>query len=117
MVVSFGAGATRMAMHKRNLKLAGDLIARTEPRVADQRSEPRYADLAERAVICFRGQDYLVPVVNISSRGTMVECDIEPRIGETISVQFENCTRMHAFVRWVRGGRLGLNFGHELVLG
>ena len=32
-------------------------------------------------------------------------------------VQFENCTRMQAFVRWVRDGRLGLNFGHEIILG
>lgn len=106
-----------MGMHARNLALAGNLIPRAEPRRVEQRSEPRHADLIERAVVTFRGQEYLVPVVNISSRGTMVESDIVPRIGESVSIQFEQCTRMQAFVRWVRDGRLGLNFGHEIVLG
>lgn len=106
-----------MGMHKRKLGLAGDLIPRTQPRLADQRSEDRRSDLVERAVITFRGQEHLVPVVNISSRGTMVESDILPRIGEAVVIQFENCTRIHGFVRWIRDGRLGLNFGHEIILG
>jgi hypothetical protein len=105
-----------MGMHDRRLGLVGKLIPRAQPRLADNRSEPRYADLADRAVILFRGQDYLVPVVNISSRGTMIESDILPRIGETVVIQFENCCRIHGFVRWVRDGRVGLNFGHEIIL-
>ncbi len=106
-----------MGMQRRKLSLGGDIIPRTQPRVADQRSEERRTDLAERAMISFRGQDYLVPVLNISSRGTMIEADILPRIGEAVVIQFENCTRIHGFVRWVRGGRVGLNFGHEIILG
>ncbi len=106
-----------MGLQKRNLGLGGSIIPRTQPRVTDQRSEERRTDVVERAIITFRGQEYLVPVVNVSSRGTMVECDIFPRIGETIVIQFEHCTRIHAFVRWVREGRLGLNFGHEIILG
>ena len=104
-------------MQKRNLGLAGMIVPRTQPRQIDQRSEERIEGLVDRAVISFRGQDYLVPVLNISSRGTMIESDIMPRIGEAVVVQFEDCTRLHAFVRWVRGGRVGLNFGHELILG
>lgn len=106
-----------MSMHRRNLALAGDLIPRTQPRLVEQRSEPRHGDIVERAIVTFRGQEYLVPVANISSRGTMIESDIVPRIGESVTVQFEGCTRMQAFVRWIRDGRLGLNFGHEIILG
>lgn len=106
-----------MGMQKRNLGLAGNIIPRMQPRLVEQRSEPRHDDLVERAIIFFRGQDYLVPVLNISSRGTMIESDILPRIGETIVIQFENCTKIHGFVRWVRDGRVGLNFGHEIILG
>lgn len=106
-----------MGMHRRNLKLAGDLIARTQPRLIDERSEERRSDIVERAIILFRAQEYLVPVLNISSRGTMIQSDIAPHIGETITICFENCTRIHAFVRWVREGQVGLNFGHEIVLG
>lgn len=104
-------------MQKRKLSLDGDIIPRTQPRTADQRSEDRLEDVVDRAIITFRGQDHLVPVVNISARGTMVECDVMPRIGEAVVVQFENCTKIHGFVRWVRDGKLGINFGHEIILG
>ena len=106
-----------MGLHKRNLGLAGTIIQRAQPRLIDQRAEERHSDVVERAIITFRAQEYLVPVINISSRGTMVECDICPRIGEAIVIQFEHCTRIHGFVRWVRDGRVGLNFGHEIILG
>ena len=106
-----------MGLQKRNLGLAGKIIPRTQPRLIDQRCEDRHDDVVERAIITFRGQEYLVPVVNISSRGTMIECDILPRIGEAIVIQFDHCSRIHGFVRWVRDGRLGLNFGHEIILG
>ena len=106
-----------MGMHKRNLGLAGTIIPRTQPRQVDQRSEERYEGAADRAILTFRGQEYIVPVLNISTRGTMVEADVAPRIGEAVIVQFEHCARIHAFVRWVREGRLGLNFGHEIILG
>ena len=106
-----------MGMQKRKMGLAGDLIPRTQLRQVEQRSEPRDSESVERAIIFFRGQDYLVSVVNISSRGTMIESDIAPRIGETIVIQFENCSKIHGFVRWVRDGKVGLNFGHEIILG
>ena len=106
-----------MGLQRPKLSLDGDLIPRTQARTADQRSEDRLDNLVDRAMITFRGQEYLVPVVNISARGTMIECNILPRIGEAVVVQFENCTKIHGFVRWIRDGKLGINFGHEIVLG
>lgn len=96
--------------------LSQGAAARIEDDGEEQRSETRHADIVERAVITFRGQDYPVPVVNISSRGTMIESSIVPRLGESVIVQFENCSRIHGFVRWVREGRLGIRFGHEIIL-
>ena len=106
-----------MTLQRRAFQLAGDLIPRMQRRIIDQRSEERHSGLVDRAVIHFRDQDYIVPVINISSRGTMIESDILPRIGETLVVRFDNCSPILAFVRWVRDGRIGLNFGHEIVLG
>ena len=83
---------------------------------AERRSEVRYSEVVERAVITFRGQDYPVPVADISSRGTQIACAISPRLGESLIIQFVNCSRMHGFVRWVRDGRLGIRFGHEIIL-
>lgn len=82
----------------------------------EQRSEPRYQDVVERAVITFRGEDYPVPVLNISSRGAMIESGIAPRLGESLVIRFENCSGMHGFVRWARDGQLGIRFGHEIIL-
>lgn len=96
---------------------SGLAVCDRPPRIIDERSEPRHDDIVERATIIFRNQEYDVPVVNISSRGTMIESDIAPRIGETITIRFESCTAIHGFVRWVRDGRLGLRFGHEIILG
>jgi hypothetical protein len=104
-----------MAFHDRGL--ANIRIDREQERFVEQRSEERHEGLIESAILYFRGEPHPVPVVNISSRGTMVECPLHPRIGETMIVEFEHCSRIHAFVRWVKDGRIGLNFGHEIVLG
>ncbi len=103
-------------MQQRHVELAS-MVARTQPRLVDQRSEERHEGLVDQALLHFRGAAFEVPVVNISSRGTMIETDIAPRIGEGVLIRFDGCTPVHAFVRWVRDGRIGLNFGHEIVLG
>jgi hypothetical protein len=83
----------------------------------ERRREPRHEGLIDSATILFRGERHSVPVLNISTRGTMIESAIVPRLGETVLVEFPECSRIHAFVRWARDGRIGLNFGHEMVLG
>jgi hypothetical protein len=97
--------------------MAVQLQAGIEDRWADRRCEPRHEGVVEEATLWFRGAPHVVPVLNISSRGTMVESALEPRLGETVLVQFPECSRIHAFVRWNRDGRIGLNFGHEIVVG
>jgi hypothetical protein len=89
----------------------------TQARHVDPRSEPRFQGLVESAVLTFRGAEHSVPVIDISTRGTQIESDILPRLGESVLIRFEGCSQIYAFVRWARDGRLGLNFGCELVLG
>jgi hypothetical protein len=83
----------------------------------ERRSEPRYEGLIEEATLAFRGRDHRVPVVNISSRGTMVESNIAPRLGESVKITFAGCSPIYAFVRWARDGHVGLKFGCEMILG
>ena len=83
----------------------------------ERRSEPRYEGLVEHAILHFRGQEPRVPVANISSRGTMIESDIEPRLGESVKITFDGCSPIYAFVRWARDGNVGLKFGCEMILG
>lgn len=82
----------------------------------DARAEERRCDIVDRATLLFRGQKIPAEVHNISSRGTMITCPIVPRLGETVIVEFDRCTPIHAFVRWMRDGQLGLRFGHEIIL-
>jgi hypothetical protein len=106
-----------MGLNRGMLRLAGAMIPRTQPRVADQRCEPRHEDLTDRAILSFRGQDHLVPVLNISQSGVMIEIGLSPNIGESVTVQLEHGIRVPAFVRWVREGRIGLNFRQPIPLG
>ena len=83
----------------------------------ERRSEPRHQGVIDCATLYFRGAVYVVPVVDISSRGTRIESELEPRLGESVRIQFAGCSPLYAFVRWARGGRIGLNFGCELTIG
>jgi hypothetical protein len=83
----------------------------------EQRAVPRHEGVVEHGVLVFRGAEYPVPVINISTRGAMIESAIEPRLGESVMIRFEGCSPIYAFVRWMRDGRLGLNFGCEMILG
>jgi hypothetical protein len=94
----------------------GTLIANSRPRV-DDRCEDRHEGLIEGGTLYFRGGEYHVAVINLSSRGAMIESGIAPRLGESVVIRFDGYSPMHAFVRWVRDGRIGLNFGGEIVLG
>lgn len=97
--------------------LTGNLVVRREMRTVDQRAEARSEGLVDCATLHFRGLPMVVPVMNISSRGAMIESDITPRLGESVVIEFEGCSRLYAFVRWAKEGKVGLNFGGELVIG
>lgn len=97
------------------VSLASILISREERRTTNQRREDRYRGVVERATIVFRRKKVLVKVVNISEGGVMIEAAIEPRIGEQMRVEFEGFEPLQATVRWVRGGRVGLDLGERAI--
>src|SRR5579884_2783425 len=65
-------------------------IKRQEARVTNQRSEDRHPNLVPESTIVFRRKKQQVRVVNVSSRGAMIQADIEPRIGESLDVIFSD---------------------------
>ena len=90
-------------------------VAREERRKTNQRREDRIAGAVERATLTFRRKKSLVPVVNISGGGVMIESGIMPRIGETVTLQFEGFDPLDAVVRWIRQGRIGLDVGEDSI--
>ena len=91
-------------------------VKREESRLTNQRREERHRDIFEEATIHFRRRKYHVPVVNASASGVMVESDIEPRIGEALQIQFNDCNKTQCVVRWIRGTRIGLEFNRETTI-
>ena len=90
-------------------------IAREERRKTNQRREDRFHGAVERATLTFRRKKSLVPVINISGGGVMIESGIMPRIGEKVGLQFEGFDQLEAIVRWVRQGRIGLDVGEDAI--
>jgi hypothetical protein len=96
--------------------LSAIAIRREEARVTDQRGEDRLRDRVEQSIIHFRRRKYVVRVVNVSSRGAMIESDVVPRIGEPLDIQFTDDNRTRCLVRWMREGRIGLEFVDEVIV-
>lgn len=93
--------------------LTGVAVKRQQPRVTDTRREERRTDLVASAVIDFRGRKYEVRVLNTSRLGLMIEAALEPLIAEPLLVHLDTGESRIYFVRWVRGGRIGLGCREE----
>ncbi|MDB5670783.1 MAG: PilZ protein [Alphaproteobacteria bacterium] len=91
-------------------------VKREETRTTNQRGEDRVRDLVQSSTVVFRRRKHEVSVINVSSRGAMIESDIDPRIGEAIEVQFSEQNRTRCLVRWMREGRIGLEFVDETII-
>ena len=91
-------------------------IKRQEARLTNQRLEDRLPGIVESTAIVFRRRRQDVAVVNVSSRGAMIRGELDPRIGEKIDLLFDGKNRTRCIVRWVREGRIGLEFVNETIL-
>jgi hypothetical protein len=106
----------RRAAEAEGASLAALAIPRNEARSSNQRGEDRHLNVADRAELRFRGRKHDVAVMNVSRHGAMIAAPIEPRIGERMQIRFEGLNRTDCTVRWVRGGRMGLEFSQETVV-
>lgn len=91
-------------------------IPREERRATNHRSEDRLPGLIERAILHYCYDDHEVEVVNLSSGGAMIACAVTPWIGDKVELTFEDQSRFRCLVRWVRDGRIGLEFGEDDIL-
>jgi len=116
--VPLATKSSRAGAGAKDGSLAGITIRRDEHRRSDQRREGRQINVIDQAVITHQRRHHEVAVLNVSSRGAMIQTDLVPRIGAQLEIRFADCNRTQCFVRWVRGGRIGLEFDKEtLVIG
>ena len=90
-------------------------IKREEARLTNQRCEDRLRDILEQTTVVFRRRKHQVRVINVSSRGVMIEADFEARIGEKLDILFTPQNKTKSVVRWLREGRVGLEFLDETI--
>lgn len=90
--------------------LDGAMIPRSVQRMFDERSEPRTPAESQTAVLSLRGRKHVVRLLNVSSSGAMLALPVVPHIGEQVSVQLVGRDPIVAHVRWVRDGKIGINF-------
>jgi hypothetical protein len=90
-------------------------IKREEARITNHRGEDRLRDVVEDGTIVLRRKKIPVKVVNVSSRGAMIESDIEMRIGEKLDILLGEQAKTQCVVRWLRDGRVGLEFVNETI--
>jgi PilZ domain len=94
--------------------LDGGMIPRSVRRVFDERGEPREPFVSQTAVLAHRGRNYVVKVLNVSNSGAMVNFPVLPHIGEAVTLQLLDWGQVHGKVRWVRDGKIGINFAAAL---
>ena len=96
--------------------LDGGMIPRSVRRLFDQRDEPRFDVQGEMqtAVLVHGGRNQVVRVGNISASGAMVLSGEPLRIGEAVTLQLLDHGAVAGHVRWVRDGRVGINFAAPL---
>lgn len=90
-------------------------IKREEARLTNQRCEDRHFNVIDDCVISFRRRKHNVRVINVSSRGAMLDAELEPRIGENLEIRFSDQAKTRCVVRWIRGTRIGVEFVNETI--
>jgi hypothetical protein len=112
-----------IAKKRRRAEAAGEAslaaipVKREEARHSDQRREPRHAQLIDRGRLFARDREIEVAVVNISPGGVMIEApDLDLAIGEPVGFSIAGCDRACCEVRWLKSGRVGLEFAHETTI-
>ena len=96
--------------------LSGIRIKRQESRRCDQRREPRHIKVVEKAILSWPGHSNPVDVLNVSARGLMIQTELELAIGDRVAIRFSDCNPTDCFVRWLRDGRIGLEFARETLV-
>ncbi|MBX7539999.1 PilZ domain-containing protein [Qipengyuania sphaerica] len=91
-------------------------IPRNGPRAVHQRNEDRHVLRGKTARADVGGNIHDVQLLNLSSNGVMIGCDLNLAIGEEVYLSIEECAPITTAVRWVRNGRIGLEFIAETVI-
>lgn len=97
-----------------------DLHSITVPREEARRGNSRLADRhrlnEERVRITHAGASHEAQLVNLSGGGAMVAAAIPAKLWDRVDLHLGDHGTVECAVRWLRDGRIGLEFAHETRL-
>lgn len=96
--------------------LAAIAVSRLESRRGDSRNEDRHRIEGRQGTVTFRGREHTVEVVNVSGGGAMIAATICPNVNERIDLTLGTGAPLQCLVRWIKEGRIGLEFAAETQL-
>jgi hypothetical protein len=119
---SDGSGAANLVVKRKRrrqfkgLDVSEISVRREEARCLDTREADRQPIRGMMADVTFRGRRREVELVNLSPGGAMVASGLKPDLCEHLDLHLGNSGLIECLVRWVKGGRIGLEFAHETQL-
>lgn len=96
-----------------NDRLDRIVVPRSESRTADHRDEDRHRLSSEQATARWDSSEYPIELINLSGGGAMIAGPFRPRLWDRVELALGDCATLETAVRWLRDGRIGLEFAHE----
>ena len=87
-----------------------------EPTRGNSRRGDRHRLVEEKARVTHNGQDHDAELINVSGGGAMIAASFEADLWDKVDLHLGEDGTIECAVRWVSGGRLGLEFAHETQL-
>lgn len=91
-------------------------VPRQESRATNDRGEDRHRLVGERAIVVHKRRRHEVELINLSGGGAMVEASFSPKLWDRVELRLGEHGAIECAVRWMRNGRLGLEFAQETRL-
>lgn len=88
-------------------------IPREETRTSDSREGDRHRLTEEKVTLKIGRKGHKVELVNLSGGGAMIAGEIGAKIGDKAELHLGEGATLECAVRWIKNGRLGLEFAHE----
>jgi hypothetical protein len=91
-------------------------VHREETRHGDTRFGDRYRIVGEAARVTHQDSTYDAQLINICGSGAMIAAAFEPLPWDRVKLHLDEDRPIDGKVLWIRDGRVGLEFAHEIRL-
>ncbi len=112
-----GSPANPLVQEKSAAKGRGEglaaIVSLDAERTTDHRDTERHRLARETVSIGYKNKICIADLINLSGGGAMIEADIKPRLWDRIDLYLGEGHPIECAVRWLRNGRIGLEFAHE----